>query len=471
MTTQVDTPKQPAGFRRKVVQSTKFAGLRFASDIGLRLISTVILTRLLAPEIYGVFAVVMLYLYVLEMFSDLGLRSLILTREGVVQDSFLRTCWTVSVLRGLFIAFLSFAIAGTIGVLQTYQFFLPESPYSAKALPWALATLGVATFVLGFRSPMPFMHERDMKFGRITAVYVGMNIIGLIVTVVLAYYMRSVWAFVLGYAIKYLLQVASSFVLFPGPRMRFELNRYDLGLLIDRGKWILGHSILHTLSQAGDRIFLGFIMSSASFGFYFIARQLVGLVTQFLISINSQMGLQVFTHLQNSTASASDFRNKYYRYRLFFDAIAGLSVGGLIVLSPLLVAIVFDDRYQGVVPVVQVLIWSALLIGPTLLKSAFIAERRFKEMTWVSMLSVVTLWIGLTVSVFFFDSITAGLMVIALFRLPEAMVITLMGGDRDWVVIWREFISFAFCGVGTLLGLGVLSLCELLTVCQMVLVR
>ena len=53
-------------------------------------------------------------------------------------------------------------------------------------------------------------------------------------------------------------------------------------------------------------------------------------------------------------------------------------------------------------------------------------------------------------------------MVIALHRMPEAMIITIMGGERNWVIIWREFISFAFCVVGAGLGLGVLALWDLL---------
>ena len=57
--------------RGRILSSVKLSSLQFASQIALRLISTIVLTRLLAPEIYGVFAVVLLYRYLLEMFSDL----------------------------------------------------------------------------------------------------------------------------------------------------------------------------------------------------------------------------------------------------------------------------------------------------------------------------------------------------------------------------------------------------------------
>ncbi len=453
--------EQSISFRSKVFTSTKLSTLQFASSIGLRLISTVVLTRLLNPEAYGVFAIVLLYIYIFEMFSDLGLRSLVLTKEGEVEDDFLRTCWTVAILRGLVIALISSAVAGAIAVMQEYGIFASDSAYAAAVLPFALAVVGGTVVVTSFQSPMIYMSERNMDFGRVTVVQIALNITALIATVALAIWLRSVWALVLGNLIRAIIQVALTFLMFPGPAMRFCLNRTHLKTVVDRGKWIIGHSMLTAMANAGDRIVLGLMMTSTTFGFYYIARQLVDVVMSFLMSINARIGLQIFTHLHQ--ASIADFRRNYYRYRLFFDALAGTSAGMLVILSPLLIALLFDDRYQGVAEIVQTLVWGLLLIGPTLLRSAFSAERRFKQMTLLSVVTTLTLWTGLGIAFFFFDSVYMALVVIALHKLPEAMIITLWGGERDWVVIWREFLSFGFCAMGLLLGTGLLFLWNALT--------
>lgn len=456
MTNDPSITVENPGFRAKIIKSTKLSGIKFMSDVGLRLVSTVVLTRLLEPEVYGVFAVVLVYLYLLEMISDVGVRSLILTKEGEVKDSFLRTCWTISILRGLTIVIISTVIAGVIGTLQGQEMFAPNSPYSAEVLPWAIVALGSASFIGGFQSVIPFMREREMKFGRVTIVHVTTNVVGLVVTIALAYYLRSIWALALGSIAKSTSQVVLSFLVFKGTALRPYLNREDISIIIERGKWIVGHSILYALSQSADRLVLGFVMSSATFGFYFIARQIIDLVSRFLTTLDAQMTLQVFTHLQKSTTAV--FRRNYYRYRLFFDAFAGLCVGGLLVLAPLLVEIIFDDRYKGVAAIIQALIWSVLLIGPTLLRNAFIAERQFKQMTMLSIVTTGTLWLGLMLAIFIFDSIATALTVIALHRLPEAMIITTMAGARGWVIVWREFISFGFCIIGALAGWGLLAL-------------
>lgn len=454
------TESETPGFRTKVLNSVKLSTLKFASEIGVRLISTVVLTRLLAPEIYGVFAIVLVYLYLLEMFSDLGIRSLILTKEGEVDDDFLRTCWSVAILRGVLILAVSALIGIVIATLQAQGVFAADNPYASEALPLAIAALGATSLITSFQSPMRFMSEREMAFGRVTFVDVTRSLVVLAVTIVLAYQLRSIWALVLGNVVGACLLVTLSFLVFRGPAMRFTLHRDHLHLLIDRGKWIIGHSALTAVSQSADRLVLGFVMSSSTFGFYFIARQIVDLVVQFLETINGQMGLQVFTHIQRSTTEK--FRYNYYRYRLFFDAVAGLSTGGMVVLAPLLVDIVFDDRYRDVAPIIQVLILAALLAGPLLLRSAYSAQRRFKEMTLMSILSTAVLLVGLLAGVFIFDSILISLIAIALHRVPEAATLTALGRFRGWVSFRLESRVLIFFAVGALIGWGLLSLTELI---------
>ncbi len=453
MSDSAGTSGEPPNFRARILTSAKLAGLRFASDIGLRLFSTIVLTRLLAPEIYGVFAIVLVYMYLLEMFSDLGLRSLVVTKEGDVEDRFLWTCWTVSILRGVLIAAISCLIAVVIGLLQGNGVFAEDSPYAAPNLPWAIASLGAATLIMGAQSPVQYVHEREMRFGRVTAAYVAVNVIGLVATVLLAIHLRSIWALVIGNVIRTLALVSLSFLLFRGPQMRLHMNRPHLDIVIGRGKWIIGHSILTALSQSADRLVLGFVMTSSTFGFYFIARQLIDMLTRFLTTLNGQMGLQVFTHIQKSTTE--DFRRNYYRYRLFFDCVAGLGAGGLLILAPQLVDLVFDDRYRGVAAMVQFLAVGIVLTGPLVLRDAFSAERRFRLMTITGLASTATLWIGLAIAVFIFGSITISLLVIALHRLPEALMLTIMGTKRNWIVIWREAIPLGFMLLGALAGWGV----------------
>ena len=453
--------QQSGTLRSQIKTSAKLSGLRFASNVALRLVSTVVLTRLLAPEVYGVFAIVLAYIFLLEMFSDFGLRSLILTREGEVTERFLRTCWTVSILRGVLIALVSCLIALVIAGVQGQDRFAEDSAYAALVLPWAIVAIGGATLLYGFESPLRFMREREMAFGGVTIVDLVRNILTLIVTVVLAYYLRSVWALVIGQAVRSVLHVWLSFAVFRGPAMAFALDRDSLRVLIDRGKWVLSQSALTALSQSADRILLGFVMNSASFGLYYIARQLVDMMLQFLTTMNGQMGLQVFSRLHQM--SLPDFRHKYYRYRLFFDALAGVGAGAVLVLSPLLVEIIFDDRYQGVAEILQVLVLGVAVIAPVIMRSIFNAERQFRLTSMVSLVSTALLWGVLCLALFGFASVYVAFFVIALYRIPEAVILLWLSRARGWVVLWREGIILGFFAAGAGLGWTVLQLWDWIT--------
>lgn len=238
--------------------------------------------------------------------------------------------------------------------------------------------------------------------------------------------------------------------------MRPHLDRHYLSTLIARGKWIAGHSILTAMARSADRLLLGFVMSASSFGFYFIARQITDLGLRFLNTVHSKIDLQVFAHIGN--ASPADFRRRYYRYRIFFDALSGLQTGALVVLAPLLVEIVFDDRYRDVAPLIQYMAWAILLTAPLVLRSAFGAERRFRALAFAGLVSTAVLWCGLAVAIFIADSLPAALLVVALHRLPEALIYAVWGWRRGWVVPWRELNVLAYCAVGMLGGWGVLRL-------------
>lgn len=441
--------QEPVPFRKRILSSIKLSSLQFLSKIALRLVSTVVLTRLLAPEVYGVFAVVLVYRYILEMLSDIGLRPVILTREEELEDKFLQTCWSVGILRGL----LLFAISGLIGLviywLQQSGAVSPGSAYGSTELPLAIFALGSVSLLGGFLSTNRYAAEREMKFGHVTIGMIGANITGLIATLILAYMLRSVWALVFGAVAQTLFLVVHSHFFFKGAPMRPAFDREAIKIIIARGKWIVGHSSLTAASQAADRMFLGFATTSAIFGFYYIARQVLEIVNTFLNSMHWQMGLQVFTHILKNPET---FRKNYYRYRLFFDTPAALAAGGLIVLAPTLVEIIFDDRYGDVAPIIQILVLALPLLGPLTIREAYGAERRFREMTLVSLVSVSILWVGLTLALFVFDNFEAALYLIALHRIPEVMILWIGAARNGWIVWWREALVPVIFVIG--MGLG-----------------
>ena len=213
------------------------------------------------------------------------------------------------------------------------------------------------------------------------------------------------------------------------------------------------HSGLTAIVLVADRLVLGFVMSASSFGFYYIARQIVDLVELFLNSVHGQMGLQVFTALQKGD-DAAGLRGRYYRYRILFDGVAMFSAGALLTFAPALVDIIYDDRYLDVAITIQILAVGLVLIGPGLLREAYSAQRRFKEMTTLSLVRAVSIWIGLGVAIFGFDSVTAALFVVSLHRIPETLMLLAKGRSEGWVSLLSEIRMIPLVAVGAAFGWG-----------------
>ena len=448
----------PSSFKKKIAKSVGLSSMEFAVKFGLRLVSTVILTRMLAPDIYGVFAVVLVYQYMLEMFSDIGLRSFVITKEGEVDDDLVQTCWTASILRGLFILGVSGLIALLIAYLQSRGVFADDSAYSAEVLPWAIFALGATSLLFSFQSISLYVYERNMAFTHVSLSIILSSVLGLIVTITAAWLNPTVWALVIGTAAQFGFQVIYSFLAFKGPPMRLRWHGPSGRLIINRGKWLIGHSSLTAMANSADRVLLGILMDSTTFGLYYIAVQIRDFCHSFLTMVHARMGLQVFTHILQAPPDV--FRRNYYKYRMVFDALAGLGAGTLIMIAQPLVDLVFDDRYAGVAPILQILALAFVLVGPVLLRSAFSAERKFRQMMNLSIVTTITLWVGLAVTIFFFDTLTGALLVIALHTLPEAIILTIAGYRRDWVRLWGEMMTVVFLALGLALGWGLLEIWE-----------
>lgn len=442
---------------RKIFASAALSTMVFSVQVISRILSTIVLTRILSPEIFGVFAVVLMFIFILEQFTDIGVRSLILTKEDDLDDGFLRSCWTAQILRGILIFLVCGLLAIGLSLMQEAGYFPPNSSYADKALPYAVAAIGGAGIIAGFASPAKFIYEREMKFRQISFETLFITAFTVVVTIGFALWLHNVWALVLGNLASSVVVVVLSYTMFTGPKMRLNWSLSDFQLIMVRGKWIISHSALGAVVSVADRLILGFAMSASSFGFYYIARQIVDLVGLFLNAVHGQMGLQVFTALQKD-GDAAQLQTRYYRYRLLFDGLAMFAAGAFLTFAPTLVEIVYDDRYANVAGMIQILALGLILIGPGLLREAFSAERRFREMTMLSLIRAASIWVGLAVAIFVFGSTTGALFVVALHRIPETFVLLVKGRTERWVSWWSEIRLMPLVAVGAAVGWGLAEL-------------
>ncbi|HTW32212.1 MAG TPA: oligosaccharide flippase family protein, partial [Candidatus Sulfotelmatobacter sp.] len=134
--------------------SAWMVGLRWAVRL-TGIVSTVILARLLTPADFGVVAIAMIVVGLLEMLSQTGQALAIIQHESPTREHY-DSAWTISILIGIVIALAIVAIAP----LTRYYFHDPRSIV-------VMQCLAVRAILGGFENVGMIDFRRDLRFDRV----------------------------------------------------------------------------------------------------------------------------------------------------------------------------------------------------------------------------------------------------------------------------------------------------------------
>jgi O-antigen/teichoic acid export membrane protein len=233
---------------------TQYGGL-----YSIRLVSTLVLTRLLAPEDFGLMSLATLTLALMALISDIGIRHSVIrsTREDW---DFLATAWTLKVLRGLVIAIFACLLAW------------PMSVFYDEPMLWPMITvLALNSAIAGFQSVSMMTASRKMHLKRLAIIAISIKVLVTVVTIYFAWITASAWALVIGSLVGGWLSLAFSHLFLPRFRHRFRLERDAIREIFAYGSWILASTILHFLNGRGSNMIYGGLVATDVLGMIVIA--------------------------------------------------------------------------------------------------------------------------------------------------------------------------------------------------------
>lgn len=317
---------------------------------GLRLLSSLVLTRLLMPEAFGLVAAVQTVYLGLVLFSDLGVwQSVVNAPEAHTRDPrFLGTALSVQLARGGLLALLVLGLAGLAVLAQTNSWASAGSVYSDPRLPPMLALFALVALVQGCESMGLALAQRRLLTGPLVRLELVSQLLGTVLTLVLAYATRSAWALVLGTLLAAAMRTTLSYLALPGgwpgnwlvPRW----DRAHLRSIFGFGKWIFLSSIIGFVAAHGEKLLLGGAMTAAGFGVYAIAATLLAALMSVVGSLNAHL---IFPSLSEALRrSPPEADRVYQRVQRIADALLGGLAGLLFGLGHWAVWLLYDQRYQ-----------------------------------------------------------------------------------------------------------------------------
>ena len=300
----------------------------------IRLSANIVLTRLLAPELFGIMTIVNAFRTGVELVSDVGIGQNIISNKNADDPDFYNTAWTLQSIRGLLLWVIACGAAAPVA-----HFY--EAPSLRLILP-------VASFVLvlsGFTSINQFLIQRRLQIAKFTAYEIVVGIIWAVGQIALAYFIPTIWALVFGLILGSAIPMIGSYFLLPEVRHRFTISRSYAWQIIHFGKWIFLGSIVYFLSMSFDRLYLAGVIPLALLGVYGIARS----ISELLSMLVSRLGnIVIFPFIaSHSEMPRADLREQLGSIRLKFLLIAALGVSFSAATLDLAIKIIYDQRYHA----------------------------------------------------------------------------------------------------------------------------
>lgn len=298
----------------------------------MRLVSNLVLTRLLFPEAFGLMAIVTVGVAFLQMVSDTGVVTAIQQNKHGDDPRFLHTAWTIQIIRGGVLWLLTFPLGVAMGAFY-------EQPMLAQLMP----AVGITLIIAGLKPTRVYTAQRHLQIGRLTIVELATAFISLIVTIAFAWWLKGVWALVIGQLVSQSIGLVLLYRFLHGKPDRLLLDRDFVKEQFNFGKWLMLSTICAFLNKQGDRLVLGKFLALNVLGIYTIAFFLAS-VPMLLASAVFSKVMVPFLREKPPSASRENFL-ALRRIRLIGSMLLISLVILLSIIGPNLVNLLYESRY------------------------------------------------------------------------------------------------------------------------------
>lgn len=408
----------------------------------LRIVSSMTLTRLLAPEAFGVVGVVMSVSVILTMLSDVGLYPFIIRHDQGNDTKFLDEVWTLRLGRS---AVLTIAMAVAAW---------PAAAFMGKpVLAPVLAVYSLSFMIEGCSSLAFATAVREGKLWRLTLLEALTATIQLVFAVAFALLFRSSWTLVIAMLASAAVRSILSYAMFPGSTRRFAPDRARARELWAFSRVIAVSSFLSLLTLQADKLVLAQLMPLADYGHYVIAATLatapIPLATGYAQRVLYPAYADAFRR-----GGAAALAGIFYAKRRSVTLLYMLAVGGLCGGAALLVRLLYDSRYADVAPLLGLLAISSTIYLPAVTADeALVAAGRVRWTFYATVARVVWLAAGGAIALLLHDTV----MLVAVVGVMEVMAILCywLGLHRLGVLkVGEEALGIAAALTGAALGYG-----------------
>lgn len=226
---------------------------------GIGFLNTVVMARLLVPADYGVLAMAMLVVGLIQAFMDFG-TSTALLRKGEVTRNEIDSAWSLRLMQGTGIGLILLAVSP----LAATYFKEPRVEYVLWVLAACLPLAGASNMGIT-------LAQKAFNFSLEFRLNVICKTLGVVATIAAGYLLRDYRALVIGVATSYVSGFVASYWMHP---YRPRWNTSKIGEIWAVTKWLMLAGVAGFILRKGDELIAARIGTTAEFGQYNVGADL-----------------------------------------------------------------------------------------------------------------------------------------------------------------------------------------------------
>ena len=331
--------------KKKVFSGIKWITLANVFKQVLTLISIVILARLLSPEDFGVYAILIVFVTFLTMFRDMGTTAVLIHISNPSQ-LLLSSVFYLN----LFIGFI-FSLALSLSASYLSLFFkIPE-------LEEMLQIISLIFIIGSFSIVQKALFQKSMNFKYMSIIETSATFLGIFAGIFSAFYGLGVYSLIVQALVTssvdtLLIWLYSSWY----PSREFSLNeikkiwKYTVNLS--------AFQFMNYFSTNSDNFLIGKYLSSSALGVYSLAYKIMLYPLQNISRTLMRVLFPAFSTIKDDNEK---FKKVYLRVIFFISLVSFPLMIGLIATADVFVDVLFGDKWDGLATLLIILAPSGML--------------------------------------------------------------------------------------------------------------
>lgn len=299
----------------------------------------VVLARFLTPDDFGLLALALLTISILNQFSMTGFNVALVQKKSSIED-YLSSAWTFGLIRGAALYCILFTAAPYVAVF-----------FKSPDVVLIIRVIGISAILTSFNNIGMIFFQKELDFKR-QFIFTNLGTLSdVTVAIVLAVIYRSVWALVAGQLTGMLVRCILSYILH-SYRPHLQLKWDKIRDLWEYGKHIMATSVLGFFCLEGDDIFLGKMLGIHTLGLYRYAYKVSNMMATEIANLVERVAFPAFSKLQDDIEK---LRSGYVKASQVVMLIVFPISGGLVVLAYELILVVFGVEWIEMASTMQIL--------------------------------------------------------------------------------------------------------------------